>query len=169
MRGGVAKTNKPLLTAMSFIYSPAMAVVRTPPCAPIVCGHTHTPACTQPCAPLVHGRVSTTVCAYGVWTKPRPLASAAAATAAAHAVLLHVALHTTNVHVRLRHSRPWCTTAVPNKQGRPKQGTAHSENTRPLPWPCPTHVCSLEQTHADACAISSKRPANMTSDSRKAS
>jgi len=146
-----------------------MAVVHTPPCpvlALCVGTHTHTPACTQPCAPLVHGRVSTTVCAYRVWTKPRPLASAAVATAAAHAVLLLVALHTTNVHVRLRHSKPWCTTAVPKKQGRPKQGTAHVENTRSLPWPCPTHVCSLEQTHADACAISSKRQANMTSDSR---
>ena len=42
MRGGVAKTNKPLLTAVSFKYSPTMAVVRTPPCARIVCGHTHT-------------------------------------------------------------------------------------------------------------------------------
>ena len=61
MRGGVAKTNKPLLTAVSFKYSPAMAVVRTPRCARIVCGHRHTHRrahnrvhlwCTAVCPPL---------------------------------------------------------------------------------------------------------------------
>ena len=168
MRGGVAKRNKPLLTAVSFGHSPAMAVVRTPPCAHIVRGHTHTHRrahsrvhilCTAVCSPL---------CVHMGCARNR-----------AHSLLLLLpllllmlcwyTLHCTPQVFRLHHSRPWCTTAVPNKQGRPKQATVNVQKTRSLPWPCPTNACSLEQTHTDDCAISSKRRANMTSDSRKAS
>ena len=34
-------------------------------------------------------------------------------------------LHCTPQVFRLHHSRPWCTTAVPNKQGKPKQATVN--------------------------------------------
>ena len=66
MRGGFSTRSKPLLTAVSFGYSPAMAVVCTPPCAHIVCGHTHTGVHTAVCTFCARPCVHHCVCIWGV-------------------------------------------------------------------------------------------------------